>query len=121
MNKDQAKDRAKELSGVINDYRYRYHVLGDPSVTDEVYQSLTRELAKIEAAYPELITPDSPTQRVGGKASAKFKSIPHQRPMLSLNDVFDIAELEAWEQRVHKLTQKTKLEYYIENATTNFF
>ena len=114
MNKDQAKDRAKELSGVINDYRYRYHVLGDPSVTDEVYQSLTRELAKIEAAYPELIMPDSPTQRVGGKASAKFKSIPHQRPMLSLNDVFDIAELEAWEQRVHKLTQKTKLEYYIE-------
>ncbi len=114
MNKDQAKDRAKELSGVINDYRYRYHVLADPSVTDEIYQSLTRELAKIEAAYPDLITPDSPTQRVGGKASAKFKSIPHQRPMLSLNDVFDIAELEAWEQRVHKLTQKTKLEYYIE-------
>ncbi|MEI6742090.1 MAG: NAD-dependent DNA ligase LigA, partial [bacterium] len=114
MNKDQARDRAKELSGVINDYRYRYHVLGDPSVTDEIYQSLTRELTKIEETYPDLVTPDSPTQRVGGKASAKFESIPHQRPMLSLNDVFDIAELEAWEQRVHKLTKKTNLDYYIE-------
>lgn len=114
MEKSKAKKRAEELRGVINDYRYRYHVLDDPSVTDEVFDSLTRELRKIEAEYPDLITTDSPTQRVGGKALAKFKSIEHSKPMLSLNDVFSMGELEAWEKRMHKLTGKTKLEYYTE-------
>ena len=110
----QAKKRAYELKEVINDYRYRYHVLDDPTVTDEIYDSLTRELKEIEKQHPDLITPDSPTQRVGGKALSKFKSIPHQKPMLSLNDIFDASELEAWEKRMHKLTSKTKLEYYVE-------
>lgn len=109
-----AKKRAYELKDVINDYRYRYHVLDDPTVTDEIYDSLTRELKEIESQYPDLITPDSPTQRVGGKALSKFKSIPHQKPMLSLNDIFDDSELEAWEKRMHKLTSNTKLEYYVE-------
>jgi DNA ligase (NAD+) len=114
MDKPKAKKRAEELREVIADYRYRYHVLDDPTVTDEVYDSLTRELRKIEEEYPELITPDSPTQRVGGKALSKFKSIEHQKPMLSLNDIFDIEELEAWEKRMHKLTGKNQLEYYAE-------
>lgn len=114
MDKAKAKKRAEELREVIADYRYRYHVLDDPTVTDEVYDSLTRELRKIEEEYPELITPDSPTQRVGGKALSKFKSIEHQKPMLSLNDIFDTEELEAWEKRMHKLTGKTQLEYYAE-------
>lgn len=114
MDKIKAKKRAEELRDVIADYRYRYHVLDDPTVTDEVYDSLTRELRKIEEEYPELITADSPTQRVGGKALAKFKSIGHQKPMLSLNDIFDAEELEAWEKRMHKLTGKTSLEYYAE-------
>ena len=114
LNKAAAQKRALELKEVINDYRYRYHVLDDPTVTDEIYDSLTRELREIEKQYPELITSDSPTQRVGGKALSKFKSIAHQKPMLSLNDIFDFAELEAWEKRMHKLTGKTKLEYYVE-------
>ena len=114
LNKAAAQKRALELKEVINDYRYRYHVLDDPTVTDEIYDSLTRELREIEKQYPELITSDSPTQRVGGKALSKFKSIAHQKPMLSLNDIFDFAELEAWEKRMHKLTDKTKLEYYVE-------
>jgi len=114
MEKAKAQKRALELKEVINDYRYRYHVLDDPTVTDEIYDSLTRELREIEKQYPELITPDSPTQRIGGKALSKFKSIPHQKPMLSLNDIFDASELEAWEKRMHKLTGKTKLEYYVE-------
>lgn len=114
MKMPDAKKRANELREVINDYRYRYHVLDDPSVTDEVFDSLTRELRKIEAEYPSLVTSDSPTQRVGGKALAKFKSIDHAKPMLSLNDVFSIEELEAWEKRMHKLTGKTKIEYYAE-------
>ena len=97
MEKSKAKKRAEELRNVIADYRYRYHVLDDPTVTDEIYDSLTRELRKIEEEYPDLITADSPTQRVGGKALSKFKSIEHQKPMLSLNDIFDTEELEAWE------------------------
>lgn len=114
MEKNKAKKRAAELREVIADYRYRYHVLDDPTVTDEIYDSLTRELRKIEDQYPDLITPDSPTQRVGGKALSKFKNVEHQKPMLSLNDIFDVAELEAWEKRMHKLTGKTDLEYYAE-------
>jgi len=84
----QATSRAQKLRELINDYRYRYHVLDDPSVTDEIYDSLTRELKAIEEKYPELITPDSPTQRVGGKALAKFAKVSHASPMLSLNDAF---------------------------------
>ena len=114
MDKTKARKRAEELKEVINDYRYRYHVLDDPTITDEIYDSLTRELRKIEEEYPELVTADSPTQRVGGKALSKFKSIAHQKPMLSLNDIFDTAELEAWEKRMHKLSGQTKLEYYVE-------
>ncbi len=114
MEKSKAKKRAEELRNVIADYRYRYHVLDDPTVTDEIYDSLTRELRKIEEEYSDLITADSPTQRVGGKALSKFKSIEHLRPMLSLNDIFDFDELKAWEKRMHKLTGKNNLEYYAE-------
>lgn len=114
MTKAEATKRVNELREVINDYRYQYHVLDNPSVTDEVFDSLTRELRQIESEYPDLITPDSPTQRVGGKALAKFESISHQRPMLSLNDIFSIEELEAWEKRMHKLLGEQQLEYYAE-------
>ncbi len=114
MNRPQAQARAQELKIVIDDYRYKYHVLDDPTITDAIYDSLTRQLRELESKYPELITKDSPTQRVGGRALAKFKPIEHLSPMLSLNDVFDYDELEAWEKRMHKLTSNTKLEYYVE-------
>ncbi len=114
MNRTQAQKRAQELRAVIDGYRYKYHVQDDPTITDEIYDSLTRELRELESNYPELIAKDSPTQRVGGRALAKFKPIEHLSPMLSLNDVFDYDELEAWEKRMHKLTSQTKLEYYAE-------
>ena len=66
MNKPEAKIRAQKLREEINDLRYRYHVLDDPEVTDEVYDSLTQELRKIEKEFPDLVAADSPTQRVGG-------------------------------------------------------
>lgn len=110
----QVVERVAKLRDIINDYRYKYHVLDDPAVTDEIFDSLTKELRGYEANFPELITPDSPTQRVGGKAVGRFESIPHQRPMLSLSDIFSIEELEAWEKRMHKLLGSTKLEYYAE-------
>lgn len=109
-----AQKRAAELRDVINEYRYQYHVLDNPTITDEIYDSLTRELRAIENEYPQLITADSPTQRVGGKALSKFKSIGHRMPMLSLNDIFDMVELEDWERRMHKLTGQTTIEYYAE-------
>lgn len=112
MNKTQDSQRALQLRDLIDDYRYRYHVLDDPSVTDEVYDSLTRELRLIEEKYPQLITPDSPTQRVGGKVSADFASITHRTRMLSLNDVFSLEELERWQARMHKLLGSKKDDYY---------
>ncbi|MBI2798209.1 NAD-dependent DNA ligase LigA [Candidatus Saccharibacteria bacterium] len=113
-NKPAAAKRAKKLRDVIDRYRYEYHVIDKPSVTDEVYDSLFNELKGIEAKYPEFITPDSPTQRVGGKALEKFKKVEHRVRMLSLQDIFSIEELEAWEKRVHKLLGKTEVEYYAE-------
>jgi len=110
----QAKARLEQLSGQLEEYRYEYYVLDKPSVDDAVYDSLNNEIKEIEALYPDLITPDSPTQRVGGAVSGKFKSVSHPSPMLSLQDVFNISELEAWEKRLHKLLGKTEIEYYAE-------
>ncbi len=112
MPKNDQLQRALQLRNLIDDYRYRYHVLDDPTVTDEVYDSLTRELRLIEEKYPQLITPDSPTQRVGGKVSADFASITHRKRMLSLNDVFSLEELERWQARMHKLLGSKKDDYY---------
>jgi DNA ligase (NAD+) len=103
MNKEEAKKRVLKLREQIEDLRYRYHVENDPRVTDDVYDSLTRELHALEAEHPDLRDPDSPTNRVAGKALDKFKKVTHALPMLSLNDVFSKEELEAWEARILKL------------------
>lgn len=115
MKKDQAKERINKLREQVDEYRYRYHVLDDPMITDEIYDSLTRELRKLEEEYPEFLSPDSPTQRVGGKPLEKFKAVDHSSPMLSLNDVFTPDELRAWIERVHKLlpNQET-FEYHLD-------
>lgn len=114
MNK-KIKERIDKLREQIDDYRYRYHVLDDPMVTDEIYDSLTRELKDLEEKYPEFLSPDSPTQRVGGKALDKFVNVAHQTIMLSLNDVFTQEELQAWINRLHKLLPEEKqLEYHID-------
>src|SRR5688500_8914687 len=101
-----------KLRDQINEYRYRYHVLDDPTVNDDIYDSLTHELRQLEEQFPELITPDSPTQRVGGKPLTKFQSVAHQTPMLSLNDVFSPEELNAWITRIKKLLGGTEPDQY---------
>lgn len=98
-----AEHRVAKLRQEIEELRYRYHVLNDPDVSDEVYTALTRELKELEETYPQLRDPNSPTQRVGGQPLAKFETRPHSTPMLSLNDVFGRDELEEWIERVHKL------------------
>jgi len=94
------QQRATELHHVINKYNHQYYVLDNPEVPDSEYDRLFRELQQLEQAYPELRTPSSPTQRVGGQALDKFSQITHALPMLSLDNVFDGEELQAFEQRV---------------------
>jgi len=99
----EATRRIEQLRKLIERYRYEYYVLDKPSVSDEVYTSLERELVALEEKYPWLKTPDSPTQRVGGKPVEKFQKVTHAQPMLSLNDAFSLSELKAWWERIGKL------------------
>ena len=95
-----AKRRVEELRDLINYHNYRYHVLDDPEVADAEYDQLMRELRALEDEFPELIVPDSPTQRVGGAPSELFAPVRHRAPMLSLDNSFSWEELEAWGGRV---------------------
>ena len=93
-------DRAAELRRELNYPNYRYYVASDPVIGDGQYDALFRELQTIEAEHPELLTADSPTQRVGGEPSPAFTEVQHARPMLSLGNAFDFDELAAWHRRV---------------------
>lgn len=104
--------RIAELRELLNKYSYEYHVLDSPSVSDAVYDSLFGELKQLEAAHPDLVTSDSPTQRVGNELKGGFAKVQHSSRMLSLNDVFDPHEVEAWVQRMDKLLPGTKHEFF---------
>jgi DNA ligase (NAD+) len=103
MNKADVKKRIAKLSQEIEELRYRYHVLDDPGVTDEVYDSLTRELKALAAEYPEFADPNSSLNRVGGQPLDKFVKVKHQIRMLSLNDAFSKEELRDWDKRARKI------------------
>lgn len=104
--------RVKELRQLLEKYSYEYHVLDQPSVDDSVYDSLFGELKKIEAEHPELVTPDSLTQRVGNELLGGFQKVQHSSRMLSLNDVFDRGEVEAWVVRMDRLLPGRKHEFF---------
>ena len=113
MNKQQAGKRIDKLRELVNDYRYHYHVLDESIMSESAADSLKHELSQLEAEYPELVTPDSPTQRVAGAPLPGFTQLKHSSRMLSLNDVFDEAELRAWQERIVKLLPEgAKLEYF---------
>ena len=113
MNKQQASERIVKLRELINNYRYHYHVLDESIMSEAAADSLKHELTLLETEYPELITADSPSQRIAGKPLDGFPSVEHSSRMLSLNDVFDDAEVRAWEERIAKLLPpQTKLEYF---------
>jgi DNA ligase (NAD+) len=95
--------RARQLRRTLEEANYRYYVLDDPQMADAEYDQLLRELLDIEERYPELRTPDSPTQRVGAAPSEKFEPYVHQEPMLSLGNAFNAGELRAFDERVRKL------------------
>ena len=92
--------RAEELREQIRRHEYAYHVLDQPEITDAQYDALYLELRRLEEAHPELVTPDSPTQRVGGEAGEQFSKVKHRSPMLSLQNAFEEAEIRAWDKRV---------------------
>jgi DNA ligase (NAD+) len=98
--RSDAKRRVEELRDLIGLHNYRYHVLDDPEISDAEFDELMRELRGLEEEFPELITPDSPTQRVGGQPSELFAPARHRAPMLSLDNAFSREELEAWGARV---------------------
>lgn len=102
MNKTEAKKRAAELREAIDYHSYRYHVLDDPEVADAEYDALNRELLAIEEKFPDLVTPDSPTQRIGAPPSDLFSPVQHRSPMMSLDNAFSLEELEAWGKRVER-------------------
>jgi DNA ligase (NAD+) len=96
-------ERAAELRRLLEHHSYRYHVLDDPEISDAEYDELMRELGSLEAAFPELVTPDSPTQRIGSPPSTLFAPVEHRTPMWSLDNAFDFDELVAWGKRVERV------------------
>ena len=111
LDRQAAEQRIVKLRDLINDYRYHYHVLDESIMSEAAADSLKHELSQLEEQFPELITPDSPTQRVAGKALSKFAKVQHQTRMISLQDVFDRAEVAAWIQRMHKVRQDITEEF----------
>ncbi len=112
-----AKELSRKLETLrdkIRHHEHRYYVLDDPEISDAEFDRLMDELIALEAEHPGLITPDSPTQRVGGKPSSQFASVPHSTPMLSLAKTTSETELRDWERRVHDLTGTTKVDYVCE-------
>jgi DNA ligase (NAD+) len=114
MEQLQAHTRLAELKKLMATYSYEYYVLDASSVSDAVYDSLMRELKALEAEHPDLITPDSPTQRVGGQPLKGFTKVRHTFPMISLNDVFGQEDVEAWVQRTEKLAPGNTHQYSAE-------
>ncbi|PIS04972.1 MAG: hypothetical protein COT81_03810, partial [Candidatus Buchananbacteria bacterium CG10_big_fil_rev_8_21_14_0_10_42_9] len=119
MQKSEAKKRIEKLREEINHHRYLYHVLDTQEISDAALDSLKKELDDLEQQFPDLISPDSPTQRVGGKPLDKFSKVPHKIPMYSMFDAFSRGDMENWQQRISKLV-KDKFTYFCELKIDGF-
>ena len=106
MKEAKLKTRLNELREIINEHNYRYHVLDDPIVSDSEYDQCLAELRQVEERYPEWITLDSPSQRIGGGVSEKFDKVPHPAPILSLANAFSGDDLRAWMERISKVDER---------------
>src|SRR5688572_23002854 len=94
--------KAAELRKQIDHHNYLYYVEASPEISDQEFDRLLRQLEELEKAHPELVTPDSPTQRVGGQPIDSFRTVTHRVPMLSIDNTFNAAELREWDARVRK-------------------
>ena len=102
---EAARLNVEELRSLVRYHEHRYHVLNDPEIGDSEFDALYRELVDLEDRFPQFVTPDSPTQRVGGAVAEAFEAVEHREPMLSLSNVFDGDELRAWYERVQRFTE----------------
>ena len=114
MDKSQAKTRIEKLKTEINKYRYAYHVLDKSLISDAALDSLKKELFDLEQQFPEFITPDSPTQRIGGEPLKQFKKVRHEAPMLSFNDAFSEQDMKDWIKRNENYLKTT--DYRLQTA-----
>jgi DNA ligase (NAD+) len=114
MSSSALEKKVESLREQIRHHEYRYYVLDNPEITDAEFDVLMNELKKLEAQHPELIKPDSPTQRVGGKPREGFAKARHSSPMLSLDNAYSEEELRDWERRVHELSGRPDVEYMCE-------
>jgi DNA ligase (NAD+) len=119
-SKKEAEGRIVRLRNLINDYRYHYHVLDESTMSEAAADSLKHELSELESAYPELITPDSPTQRVAGEPLPGFKQVRHSTRMISLNDVFNREEVVAWIERTDKLAPGNTHDFFCDIKMDGF-
>jgi DNA ligase (NAD+) len=109
-----AAERVRELRAALDEANHRYHVLDAPTISDAEYDGLLRELRELEAAHPELVVPDSPTQRVGAQPSERFRQVTHRQAMLSLANARNDAEFQAWAERVRSLLAGEPFELVVE-------
>ena len=114
MTEPDAAHRIEKLRDELRRHEHLYHVLDAPEISDAEYDALMNELKRLEAAHPELLTPDSPSQRVGGKPAEGFKKAQHSRPMLSLDNAYSAEELADWDRRVRELAGNLPVEYTAE-------
>lgn len=117
MKKEKIQERIEKLRQTINHHRYLYHVLDKQEISDSALDSLKKELFDLEEKYPEFITPDSPTQRIGGEPLDKFEKVTHIEPMLSLNDAFTEEDVRDWIKRISKLIdekEESEIDFFCE-------
>jgi len=110
MDEEKSKLRMDELGKILDDANYNYYVLDNPTITDQEFDQLLRELEILEEKYPKFALKDSPTKRVGGLVIDKFKKITHTIPMLSLPDVFSYDEIIAFDERIRKKADENGIE-----------
>ncbi|GAV26259.1 DNA ligase (NAD(+)) LigA [Carboxydothermus islandicus] len=114
MDKEAARKRIEELRALLHYHNYRYYVLDQPEISDAEYDRMLRELISLEQQYPEFITPDSPSQRVGGEVAKEFREVAHLKPMYSLDNAFGPEDLREFDRRVRSLLPGQEVEYEVE-------
>ena len=120
MSKQEARERILKLKSLIQKHRYLYHVKDTQEISDEAFDVLKHELFTLEQQFPDLITKDSPTQRVGGEPLDKFSKVAHETPMLSIEDIFKEEEFDSWEEYLERLSKKKSLKYFVEVKIDGF-
>ncbi|MBP9856299.1 MAG: NAD-dependent DNA ligase LigA, partial [Candidatus Pacebacteria bacterium] len=120
MTKAEAKRRLEELKKLVNHHRRLYHVLDQPELSDEAYDSLEEELRRLEEEYPDLADPNSPTKRVSGEVLANFKKVKHEVAQWSFDDAFNEEDIRAFDKRVKKFAETSDLTYTCELKIDGF-